>query len=170
MKKKVFALLMSFMFLFTVAVPAFADSDERAVPGLVSERVVEYENGITVSIQVYDLDDNGNLPIPQPRGLKTLYNGTAYLDTLFPSDIVTGAKTGSFLTEAVTCYNYGNYDGAGAVTFHISIGNEPTTQAVDAGQAAIFTIDTNIWHKYSYDVEATANWWADSYRLKVTSE
>lgn len=169
MKKRSIALVLCLILMFTIAVPTFAaeaESEER-VPGLVSEKVVYDDAGNPIIISLYNLDENGNLPFPEPR-YTTIYNGSTVLDTLGYSTLVSNYYTSSTFNEAITCYNYGNKDRAGALTFLVTRSTE-AIQAVDAGQAVIFTIPTG-GENLKIEILAKANWYTDEYNIKITAE
>lgn len=173
MKKKLFALFTCFVMMITITLPVFAEGyneEPERTPGLVSERTIVGQNGETITISLYNLDSNGNLPIPQARAARTLYSGATYLGMDGYNYIVPNATTTSAFKEVITCYNYGNTsDRAGAVTFWLPKSN-PAYQAVDAGQAVQFTITTTLNLKISYSVAAIANWYAGQYSVKITAE
>lgn len=165
LKKNTLSLLLTVVVIMSFAVPVFAATESPTdAPGLVSERIVTDEYGNKITIRLFNLDENGNMPVPESRALTTLYNGSTWLSTGGFTTIVSAHKVQSNLREAVNCYNYGPQ----AVTFNCD-SSTVAQQAVGSGQACQFIIEW-VGPKPMYSVGCKANWSDHQASLKVTAQ
>ncbi|MDL2323583.1 hypothetical protein LJC61_00330 [Ruminococcaceae bacterium OttesenSCG-928-A16] len=160
MLRKITSVMLLFIVLLTAfSTPAFAATTDA--PGLVSERIESDGNGNEVIIRVYKLDENGNLPIPQTRASRLLYNNGTWVSTGGYSTLVSRQAVQGLYKEAVSCYN----DGTGALTFYCNYASV-SEQAVSPGYAVQFIIQWS-GSRPMYDVGVKANWSAHQTWIRI---
>lgn len=160
LKKTIVSLLLAVVLIMSFSVPIFAAAEAPSdAPGLVSERMVTDDYGNEILIRLYNLDENGNLPVREARAKRILFNNSTWLSTGGYANLVPSATSGSTFTEAVTC----RYGGDQAVTFNCN----GATQAVAAGQACQFFVSGKGTYYY---VMCKANWSDHQAWVTITGE
>lgn len=162
-------LLIMVVFVLPVSATVATPSDGTILPS-GSVRYAIGDDGTIVKITVFDIDENVAIAthmdeIMKMRATSVLYTGYISLNLGLPRTwLAETIRTGLFnQTSIISCYNYGDNQGNGAVTFHTN----GVDQAVASGQGCQFEI---LSFNSSSMVYAHAEWYAASYNLYVTQD
>lgn len=166
MTRKLSAIFLMMLLMFTlVAMPvsaAEAPANDDVITGESGTTVtVTDEYGSEVVITFFDISEKeqqNTRAVASTSSLSahTIMSGWKSLKLNSYTTLCTPMRMGDYYT--IDCYNYGDNQGNGAVTFNIC----GAIIAVDSGKGCQATV--NVSHGQVY---ALANWYAASYNLKV---
>lgn len=163
MARKLSAVLLVMLLMLALATtPVMAAevlTNDDVITGEVGTTVTAIaEDGLEVVITFFDISEKESEMV-YTRAIKPNERMSGWVSLKLNSETEICTLDGVHDIYTIDCYNYGDNQVNGAVTFNIA----GTRVSVDAGNGC--QVNVNVQHRYW--VKASANWYAASYNLKV---